>query len=92
MDDSDKDPEVSNAASVMGKKRWADMSEEQRKVAMEKARAERQRKVPKKRRREIAVAAINARWARVRAAKEAGEKADEAKDSAPSGRRRKRGS
>jgi hypothetical protein len=52
MDDGEKDPEVSNAANVMGKKRWADMSEDQRKAAMKKAPAERQRKVPKKRRRE----------------------------------------
>jgi len=66
------------------------MSEEQRKAAMDNPRAERQRKLTKKRRREIAVAAAKARWAKVRAAKEAGEKADEAKDSAPSGRRRKR--
>jgi hypothetical protein len=37
MNDSEKDTEVSNAASMMGKKkRWADMSEEERKAAMER--------------------------------------------------------
>jgi hypothetical protein len=65
-----KRDEISIAASAMGKKRWADSSEEQRNAAMEKARAERQRKVSKMRRREIASLAAKARWAKTRAAKQ----------------------
>jgi hypothetical protein len=72
----EKDDEISIAASAMGKKRWADSSEDQRNAAMEKARAERQRKVSKTRRREIASLAANARWAKVRSAKDAGQNQD----------------
>jgi hypothetical protein len=64
--------DISIAASAMGKKRWAGLSEGLRKAAMEKARAERQRKLSKAQRREIASTAAKARWAKTRAAKEAG--------------------
>jgi len=66
-----KDIDLSSAASAMSKKRWASLTEEQRKAAMEKARAARQRKVSKVRRVEIARLAVNARWAKARAAKKA---------------------
>ena len=70
-----KDPnaDISSAASKMGKKRWAGLSEEQRKIAMEKARAARQRKLTKTRRLEIARAAAEARWAKARASNSIGE-------------------
>jgi hypothetical protein len=70
MGSEEKATEISIAASAMGKKRWADLSEKQRNAAMEKARAERQRKLSKARRREIASVAAQARWAKVRAAKQ----------------------
>jgi hypothetical protein len=89
MDEEKKDREISIAASAMGKKRWADLSEEDRKAAMEKARAERQRQLSKARRREIASTAAKARWAKARAAKQT-ETAEEPKASAGSGRRGKR--
>jgi len=68
-----KDSQISDAASAMAKKRWADLSEEERKAAMEKARAERQRQVSKARRREIASAAAKARWKKARAEGKQGE-------------------
>jgi hypothetical protein len=74
-----KRDEISIAASAMGKKRWADSSEEQRNAAMEKARAERQRKLSKARRREIASLAAKARWAKTRAAKQPAKPADRRK-------------
>jgi TRAP-type C4-dicarboxylate transport system substrate-binding protein len=64
-----KDIDISSAASAMSKKRWASLSEEERNAAMEKARAARQRKLSKARRVEIARLAVNARWAKARAAK-----------------------
>lgn len=70
MDGEKTESEISIAASAMGKKRWADLSEEDRKAAMEKARAERQRQLSKARRREIASTAAKARWAKARAAKQ----------------------
>jgi hypothetical protein len=70
MGSEKKDTDISIAASAMGKKRWADLSEEQRNATMEKARAERQRKLSKARRREIASVAAKARWAKARAAKQ----------------------
>jgi TRAP-type C4-dicarboxylate transport system substrate-binding protein len=83
---------ISVAASAMGKKRWADLSEDERKAAMEKARSERQRQLSKARRREIASTAAKARWAKARAAKQADETADEPKPklSGGSGARGKR--
>ena len=74
-----KRAEISIAASAMGKKRWADSSEAERNAAMEKARAERQRKLSKTRRREIASAAAKARWAKTRAAKQTAKPADRRK-------------
>ena len=70
MRSEEKDTDISIAASAMGKKRWADLTEEQRNAAMEKARAERQRKLSKARRREIARVAAKARWAKARAGKQ----------------------
>jgi hypothetical protein len=74
-----KRDEISIAASAMGKKRWADSSEEQRNAAMEKARSERQRKLSKAQRREIASLAAKARWAKTRAAKQPAKSADRRK-------------
>jgi hypothetical protein len=71
-----EDDEISIAASAMGKKRWANSSEVERNAAMEKARAERQRKTSKAQRREIASTAAKARWAKARAANETGQSAD----------------
>jgi hypothetical protein len=68
MGSEKKNTDISIAASAMGKKRWADLTEEQRNAAMEKARAERQRKLSKAQRREIASVAAKARWAKARAA------------------------
>lgn len=70
MDRKTTNADVSSAASAMARKRWADLSEEQRKAAMEKARAERQRKLSKARRLEIARAAAKARWAKAREGKQ----------------------
>jgi hypothetical protein len=81
MDGEQKDSQISDAASAMAKKRWAVLSEDERKAAMEKARAERQRKTSKARRREIASAAAMARWAKARAAKKAGQPPSEPKPS-----------
>lgn len=81
---------ISLAASAMGKKRWADLSEDERKAAMEKARSERQRQLSKARRREIASTAAKARWAKARAAEQTAETAAEPKASAGSSRRGKR--
>jgi hypothetical protein len=67
MGSEKKDTDISSAASAMGKKRWADLTEEQRNAAMEKARAERQRKLSRAQRREIASVAAKARWAKARA-------------------------
>ncbi len=78
-----EDNEISIAASAMGKKRWADSSEAERNAAMEKARAERQRKLSKTRRREIASAAAKARWAKARAAKQTGKSADQQEKQRP---------
>lgn len=85
MDGEKKAGEISIAASAMGRKRWEGLSADERKAAMEKARAERQRKLSKARRREIASTAAKARWA----------KAGEAKPASPVGpartRRRRKG-
>jgi len=62
MESKTTDIDISSAASAMGKKRWAGLSEEQRNAAMEKARAERQRKLTKAQRSEIARGAVEARW------------------------------
>ena len=62
--------DVASAASAMAKKRWASLSEQERKAAMDKARAARQRKVSKERRREIARGAAKARWAKAGAVKQ----------------------
>ena len=70
MASREKDTEISSAARAMGKKRWAGLSEEERKTAMEKARAARQRKLSKARRLEIARAAAKARWAKAREGKQ----------------------
>jgi TRAP-type C4-dicarboxylate transport system substrate-binding protein len=82
MDRKTMDIDLSSAASAMSKKRWSALSEEQRKAAMDKARAERQRKVSKTRRLEIAKAAAKARWAKAHASKPAGEPAGTSKRSA----------
>jgi len=79
MGSEEKHSDISIAASAMGKKRWADLSEEQRNAAMEKARAERQRKLSKARRREIASVAAKARWAKARAAKQTDKPVDQTK-------------
>lgn len=71
-----KNIDVSEAASAMSKKRWASLTEEQRKAAMEKARAARQRKLSKARRVEIARLAVNARWAKARASKPTAESSE----------------
>ncbi|MGD0290738.1 MAG: hypothetical protein ABSC63_13915 [Candidatus Binataceae bacterium] len=83
MGSEEKETNISIAASAMGKKRWADLSEEQRNAAMEKARAERQRKLSKARRREIASVAAKARWAKVRAAEQTGKAVGETEKREP---------
>jgi hypothetical protein len=82
MDGEKTENEISVAASAIGKKRWVDLSEDERKAAMEKARAERQRQLSKTRRREIASMAAKARWAKARAAEQTADTADEPKPSA----------
>jgi TRAP-type C4-dicarboxylate transport system substrate-binding protein len=85
-----KDADLSSAASAMSKKRWASLTEDERKAAMEKARAARQRKLSKARRVEIARQAVNARWAKVRASKQTGESAESKGFQGPAHTRRRR--
>jgi hypothetical protein len=84
------DANVSSAASAMAKKRWSELSEDQRKAAMEKARAERQRKTSKAQRSEIARAAAKARWAKARASKPASASAGAPKRSSGTSQRHER--
>jgi len=82
------DQDMAEAARAMGKKRWQGMSEAERREFMTKARAK--IKLTKAERSEIARKAVNARWAKARAAKQADETADKPKLSAGSSARGKR--
>ncbi len=66
----ERDPATSEAARAMGKKRWQGTSEAERQEFMAKARA--RIKLTKAERSEIGRKAVNARWAKAKAAKEAG--------------------
>ena len=61
----DSDEQASEAARALGKRRWAGMTENERKDFMAKARAK--IKLTKAERSEIGRKAINARWAKARA-------------------------
>lgn len=66
----ERDRDTTEAARAMGKKRWQGTSEAERQEFMAKARA--RIKLTKAERSEIGRKAVNARWARARAAKDAG--------------------
>ena len=85
-----KDIDISSAASAMSKKRWASLTEKERKAAMEKARTARQKKVSKARRIEIARLAVNARWARAKMLRQSSESTEKSKSSSSPSHTRKR--
>ena len=66
----ERDRATAEAARAMGKKRWQGTSEAERQEFMAKARA--RIKLTKVERSEIGRKAVNARWAKARAAKETG--------------------
>ena len=66
----ERDRDTAEAARAMGKKRWQGTSEAERQEFMAKARA--RIKLTKAERSEIGRKAVNARWAKARAAKDAG--------------------
>jgi hypothetical protein len=84
----ESDQDMAEAARAMGKKRWQGMSDTERREFMAKARAK--IKLTKAERSEIGRNAVNARWAKARAAEQTAETADEPKPSAGSSRRGKR--
>ncbi len=69
----ERDRATAEAARAMGKKRWQGTSEAERQEFMAKARA--RIKLTKAERSEIGRKAVNARWAKARAAKQTGEPA-----------------
>ena len=84
----ERDRATAEAARAMGKKRWQGTSEAERQEFMAKARAK--IKLTKAERSEIGRNAVNARWAKVRAAKQTAETGGEPEPSAGSRRRGKR--
>jgi hypothetical protein len=66
----ERDSATAEAARAMGKKRWQGTSEAERQEFMAKARA--RIKLTKAERSEIGRKAVNARWAKARAAKDLG--------------------
>ncbi len=77
----ERDRATAEAARAMGKKRWQGTSEAERQEFMAKARA--RIKLTKAERSEIGRKAVNARWAKVRAAKQTGQSADRQKKRRP---------
>jgi len=73
----ERDRDTAEAARAMGKKRWEGTSEAERQEFMAKARA--RIKLTKAERSEIGRKAVNARWAKVREAKQTGQSADRQK-------------
>ena len=79
---------TSEAARALGKKRWEGMTEADRQEFMARARSK--IKLTEAERSEIGRKAVNARWARARASKPAGESAGAPKRSAGSSQPQKR--
>jgi hypothetical protein len=84
---TESDQDMAEAARAMGKKRWQGMNDAERREFMAKARAK--IKLTKAERSEIGRNAVNARWAKARAAKQT-ETTDEPRPSAGSSGRGKR--
>jgi hypothetical protein len=84
----DSDKQTSEAARALGRKRWEGMTDAERQEFMAKARAK--INLTEAERSEIGRKAVNARWAKARAAKSAGASAGAPKRSAGSGQRQKR--